>query len=197
MTIKFFPIFFLKQVGLPPIGTNFIFAGLPLSIAIVSTLASPISHAIGAFLCSCPIVRFSSSCLRFLQQIKMCQELDCTALFAFNRKVDAATGLSAHPQQLGLHWSVRARICRGEAMFTAYHVMIACRSCAHNPDFQNYRHHHAERDGFVSFPLDQAGNHHTTLHCARKHHQQRLPSAKKHPDGLCPKSKLHLLSCHM
>ncbi len=47
MTIKFFPIFFLKQVALPPIGTNFILAGTPLCVAIMSQLASPIAQLIG------------------------------------------------------------------------------------------------------------------------------------------------------
>ena len=47
MTIKFFPIFFLKQVALPPIGTNFILAGTPLCVAVMSQLASPIAHLLG------------------------------------------------------------------------------------------------------------------------------------------------------
>ena len=47
MTIKFFPIFFLKQVALPPIGTNFVLAGTPLCVAIMSSLASPISRMFG------------------------------------------------------------------------------------------------------------------------------------------------------
>lgn len=47
MTIKFFPIFFLKQVALPPIGTNFILAGTPLCVAIMSQLASPIAQLLG------------------------------------------------------------------------------------------------------------------------------------------------------
>ncbi|KAL3136845.1 hypothetical protein ABBQ38_005552 [Trebouxia sp. C0009 RCD-2024] len=47
MTIKFFPIFFLKQVALPPIGTNFVLAGTPLCVAIMSSLAAPISHLFG------------------------------------------------------------------------------------------------------------------------------------------------------
>ena len=47
MTIKFFPIFFLKQVSLPPIGTNFILAGTPLCVAIMSQLASPIAQLLG------------------------------------------------------------------------------------------------------------------------------------------------------
>ena len=47
MTIKFFPIFFLKQVALPPIGTNFILAGTPLCVAIMSSLASPIAQLFG------------------------------------------------------------------------------------------------------------------------------------------------------
>ncbi len=47
MTIKFFPIFFLKQVALPPIGTNFILAGTPLCVAIMSQLASPIARLLG------------------------------------------------------------------------------------------------------------------------------------------------------
>lgn len=50
MTIKFFPIFFLKQVALPPIGTNFILAGTPLCVAIMSSLASPIAQLFGKLL---------------------------------------------------------------------------------------------------------------------------------------------------
>lgn len=41
MTIKFFPIFFLQQVGLPPVGTNFVMAGSPLAVAIMSSLVTP------------------------------------------------------------------------------------------------------------------------------------------------------------
>lgn len=40
-TIKFFPIFFLEQVGLPPVGTNFVMAGTPLAIAVMSSLLTP------------------------------------------------------------------------------------------------------------------------------------------------------------
>ena len=47
MTIKFFPIFFLRQVELSPIGTNFIMAGTPLCIATMSFLAPQISRLVG------------------------------------------------------------------------------------------------------------------------------------------------------
>ena len=53
MTIKFFPIFFLKQVALPPVGTNVMFAGTPLCVAAMSFLASPLSQVFGKTLQLC------------------------------------------------------------------------------------------------------------------------------------------------
>lgn len=47
MTAKFFPIFFLKQVELPPVGTNFVFAGTPLCVAVMCFLASPVAQVFG------------------------------------------------------------------------------------------------------------------------------------------------------
>ena len=47
MTIRFFPIFFLKQVGLAPIATNFVLAGTPLAVAAVSAGAAPFADLVG------------------------------------------------------------------------------------------------------------------------------------------------------
>ena len=47
MTIKFFPIFFLKQVGLTPVATNFVMAGTPLAVAAVAAGLPQLAHLIG------------------------------------------------------------------------------------------------------------------------------------------------------
>jgi len=64
MTIKFFPIFFLKQVALPPIGTNFILAGTPLCVAIMSQLASPIAQLLGEHTLLLLVTASRDSCYR-------------------------------------------------------------------------------------------------------------------------------------
>ncbi|KAL0019911.1 hypothetical protein WJX77_007083 [Trebouxia sp. C0004] len=47
MTIKFFPIFFLKQVGLAPIATNFVMAATPLAVAAVAAGSPQLANVIG------------------------------------------------------------------------------------------------------------------------------------------------------
>jgi len=47
MTIKFFPIFFLKQVGLAPVATNFVMAATPLAVAAVAAGSPQLAHLIG------------------------------------------------------------------------------------------------------------------------------------------------------
>ena len=47
MTIKFFPIFFLKQVELAPVATNFVMAATPLAVAAVSAGAAPFASVVG------------------------------------------------------------------------------------------------------------------------------------------------------
>jgi len=47
MTIKFFPIFFLKQVGLAPVATNFVMAATPLAVAAVAAASPQLAHLIG------------------------------------------------------------------------------------------------------------------------------------------------------
>jgi len=57
MTIKFFPIFFLKQVGLAPVATNFVLAGTPLAVAAVSAVAAPFANIVGetTVIPTCPL----------------------------------------------------------------------------------------------------------------------------------------------
>ncbi len=47
MTIKFFPIFFLKQVGLAPVATNFVMAATPLAVAAVAAGSPQLASLIG------------------------------------------------------------------------------------------------------------------------------------------------------
>jgi len=47
MTIKFFPIFFLKQVGLAPVATNFVMAATPLAVAAVAAGSPQLANLIG------------------------------------------------------------------------------------------------------------------------------------------------------
>ncbi|KAK9823877.1 hypothetical protein WJX72_006127 [[Myrmecia] bisecta] len=47
MTIKFFPIFFLEAVQLPPIQVSVIMAATPLAIALMSAAVQPLSHTLG------------------------------------------------------------------------------------------------------------------------------------------------------
>lgn len=47
MTIKFFPIFFLKQVGLAPVATNFVMAATPLAVAAVAAGSPRLANLIG------------------------------------------------------------------------------------------------------------------------------------------------------
>lgn len=47
-TVKFFPIFFLREVGLPPVAVNCIVAGTPLCLSAFSFLCAPVATLIGA-----------------------------------------------------------------------------------------------------------------------------------------------------
>ena len=47
MTIKFFPIFFLKQVGLDPVATNFVMAATPLAAAAVAAGSPQLANLMG------------------------------------------------------------------------------------------------------------------------------------------------------
>ncbi len=47
MTLKFFPIFFLKQVGLAPVATNFVMAATPLAVAAVAAGSPQLASLIG------------------------------------------------------------------------------------------------------------------------------------------------------
>jgi len=44
---KFFPIFFLKQVGLAPVATNFVMAATPLAVAAVAAGSPRLANLIG------------------------------------------------------------------------------------------------------------------------------------------------------
>lgn len=44
---KFFPIFFLKQVGLAPVATNFVMAATPLAVAAVAAGSPQLANLIG------------------------------------------------------------------------------------------------------------------------------------------------------
>ncbi|DBA90154.1 TPA: hypothetical protein ACH3X1_003461 [Trebouxia sp. C0004] len=72
MTIKFFPIFFLKQVGLAPIATNFVMAATPLAVAAVAAGSPQLANVIGeASMYGC-LIMCRAGCIFTMHSVASC-----------------------------------------------------------------------------------------------------------------------------